>query len=108
MGDDLTSRLIGLGDGGRLLESSQDFRACHQDGRLTGLDSATGRYSQRDCRHAFVVGNISNDDEIIITEAIPTAKQFAADGLARLTAYSFNTIGRLLDLRSPRLSSVCR
>ena len=83
-GDDLTSRLIRLGDSRCLLQGSQDFFARHQYGRLAGLDSAASSYGQRDSRHGFVVWHISDDDEIIVTEAIPTSQQFSADGLARL------------------------
>jgi hypothetical protein len=71
MRDDLTSRLIGLGDSGCLLQGPQDFFACHQYGRLAGLDRAAGSYSQRDSGHGFVARHISDDDEIIVTEAIP-------------------------------------
>ena len=101
-GDDLTSRLIRLGDSGCLLQGPQDFFACHQHGRLAGLDRAASSYGQCDPGHGFVVRHISNDDEIIVAEAIPTTKQLAANGLARLAAHSFNTVLRLLNLRSPR------
>ena len=107
-GDDLTSRLIRLSDSGCLLQGSQDFFARHQYGRLAGLDRTASSYGQCDSGHGFVVGHIGDDDEIVITEAIPTSEQFSPDSLARLAAHGFNTVLRVFNLRSPGLCGLRR
>jgi hypothetical protein len=107
LGDDLLSgRLIGLGDVGRLLHGPNSLRPRHQYRRLAGLDGAACGYSHRDCCHTLVVRHIGDENEIIITEAIPTTNQFAPDGLACRTSRGFNSVLRILELRGPRLRRV--
>src|ERR1700747_2980508 len=99
----LSGGLIGPGDGLRLPHTSDAFGARHQDRRLARLEGAACSNSQRDCRHTLVIRHIADEDDIILAEAIPTAHEFTADGLARLTTDGFNSVLRLLELGGPRL-----
>jgi hypothetical protein len=48
----LSGRLIGLGDGGRLLHGPNTLRPRHQYRGLAGLDGAACGYSYHDCRRS--------------------------------------------------------
>src|ERR1700730_3117732 len=94
----LSGRLVDLGYRVRLLHTCYCFGPGHQHGRFGGLDGTSCGNSQRDGSHALIVRDISDDGEIVVTEAIPTTNEFAADGLARSTAHRFNSVLRLFEL----------
>src|ERR1700688_5061280 len=78
----LSGRLVDLGDRIRLLHSRYRLGPGHQHGRLGGLEGASCGNGQRDGGHALIVWDIVDDGEIVVTEAIPTTNEFAADGVA--------------------------
>ena len=108
----LSSRLIGLGDVGRLLHGPNTFHPRHQYRGLAGLHGATRGYSHHDRRRTLVVRHIDDEHQIIVTETIPTANQFAPNGLAGWTSRGFNSVLRILRAVPPttpacRLSGTC-
>jgi hypothetical protein len=86
--DDLLSGgFVDLGDRARFLHARHGLGSAHKNGRFGGLDGAARGYRQCDSRHTFIVRDIGDDDEIVVTEAVPTSNKLTPDGLARSAAY---------------------
>jgi len=94
----LTGGLIDLGDRVGLLHARYRLGSGHQHGRLGGFDGASCGDGHRDRRHGLIVRDIGDDEEIVLTEAIPATNELAPDGLAGSAAHGFNAVLRLLEL----------
>jgi hypothetical protein len=68
---------------------------------VAGLDCTARRNRERNGGHALVIWHVSDYDKIIVTEAVPTTNQFAADRFARLSSNGFNAVLRILHLCCP-------
>src|SRR6201987_3019902 len=73
----LSGGLIGLGDGIRLLHTSDAFRARHQDSVLARFEAASRSSSQHDFGQTFFFRDIINENYVIFAEAIPVKSRFA-------------------------------
>jgi hypothetical protein len=88
----LSGGFVDLGDRARFLHARHGLGSAHQNGRFGGLDGSPRGYRQRDRRHTFIVRDIGDDDEIVVTEAIPTGNELTPDGLTRCAAYGVSTV----------------
>jgi hypothetical protein len=94
----LSSGFVDPGYRFRFLHTRYRLGAGHQHGRLGRFDGASCGDGQRDGGHALVVGDIRDDGEIVVTEAIPTTNEFASDGLAGGTAHGLDSVLRFFKL----------
>src|SRR5262249_51786279 len=66
---------IDLRDRAGLLQGFDALCAAQQLGRLAAFERATGGDSHSDRRHTLVIRHISDDDQIVFAEAVPTADE---------------------------------
>ena len=92
----LSGGSINFGDGLCLLHGLDALCPGHQFGRLTGLEGTARTNCERDCRHAFVIRHVGDDDEVIVAKAQPSADEFATYSFARRFPYSFDSVLRVL------------